>query len=349
MGQPHTAERGAALEIVLAAYFELHQYSVEANVVIEGRSGNAHELDVVARRTDELTEYVTVMEAKSWEARVGKDVVAKLAYVLADVGMHKGIIAAPGGFTSGALTAAGALGIELWDGAELERRLGAATMADAAGGRGSPRPQSTVTILGAHHHLSATAVVSTLKRAARGRFGLAAESVVWQAALWLPVRCVAFRVAGDAPTKRRRVRGSTTSTWVQEVHYDGFAGTLLDAVGPCEERLNVPGRSALTPLVSAADITRPVRKAMTALDRVSTPAAMDRHRNTLDLAGLPADAESVTVEGDVLWHAPVYVGVLAQGQSQRAVVIDGRSGAVSEPYSQSLTANFGAFRERLAG
>ena len=129
VSQTPSAARGAALETLLAGHFTRHGYAVESNLVVEGRSGNAHELDVVARRSDALTDYVTVVEAKSWSNRVGKEVVAKLAYVLADLGLHKGIIAAPGGFSSGATVAARELGIELWDGAELERRLGADVLA----------------------------------------------------------------------------------------------------------------------------------------------------------------------------------------------------------------------------
>lgn len=341
--RPPPAARGAALEGLLGDYFAHHGYRVRTNQVVEGRSGNAHELDVVARRADELTEYVTVVEAKSWDARVGKDVVAKLAYVLADVGMHKGIIAAPGGFTSGALTAAGALGVELWDGAELERRLGAAALADAAGGRARARP--TVSIVGAAHTVSADAATTTLRRLARGRFGMGGESVDWQAPLWMPVRCVAFRVAESTTTSRRR--GQATRTRVHLGYYDGFAGLPLEGVRACEHHLEVPGRSAPAPLVNTVDVTRPIRKAMAALGRVTSPAAVARHRAVLEEAGLPAAAESISVEGDALWHAPMHIGVLSRGPTQRAVAIDGRTGSVSEVYSQALTENFGAFRARL--
>ena len=143
VSQTPSAARGAALETLLAGHFTRHGYAVESNLVVEGRSGNAHELDVVARRSDALTDYVTVVEAKSWNNRVGKEVVAKLAYVLADVGMHKGIIAAPGGLTSGAITAAEALGIEVgtapsWNDASVPPRW--PTLPTAEGSHGSRQP-----------------------------------------------------------------------------------------------------------------------------------------------------------------------------------------------------------------
>ena len=156
------ARRGAALEAVIQAYFARHGYDTQANQVVQGRSGNAHELDVVARRSDTLTEYVTVVEAKAWGARVGKDVVAKLAYVLADLGLHKGIIAAPGGFSSGATVAARELGIELWDGAELERRLGADVLAAAAQGRWAQPPGATATVRGFAHTRSPESAAAIL-------------------------------------------------------------------------------------------------------------------------------------------------------------------------------------------
>ncbi len=347
VSQTPSAARGAALETLLAGHFTRHGYAVESNLVVEGRSGNAHELDVVARRSDALTDYVTVVEAKSWSNRVGKEVVAKLAYVLADVGMHKGIIAAPGGLTSGAITAAEALGIEVWDGAELERRLGATALADAADGRGESRQPATLTVTGDHHRISQARATNVLKRMARGRFGMGGDSLVWQAALWLPVRAIAFRVA-DAGVQGRRHGSGTNRTRVVEVYYDGFSGLPLQCLDPCEVRLDVPGRAALAPLMSAADITRPVGKAMAALARVSTAAAVERHQGTLLGSGLPAEAELITVEHDELWHAPMQVGVLSRGDEQRAVVIDGRTGAAVPEYSHALTANFGAFRDRLS-
>lgn len=343
-----SARRGAALETVLEDYFARHDYATQTNTVWEGRSGNAHELDVVARRSDALTEYVTVVEAKSWEARVGKDVVAKLAYVLADLAMHKGIIAAPGGFTSGATTAAQQLGIELWDGAELERRLGSEVLTAAAQGRSAPPPGATARILGFAHARSPERAAATLRQVARGRLGLGGERVVWRAELWLPVHVVSYRVAEPA-TGRFAARAGASRSRLIDVAYDGLDGVALHDVPLSEDHLEVAARAAVAPLSPVADITRAVRGALGALDRVSSDSAVQRHRSVLDAAGLPEDLLTVTVEGDELHHVPVHVGLLEGGTEQRAVVIDALDGRPWDELSDSFTRRLGEIRARLNG
>ena len=334
---------------MLAAYFAGHGYRVAANLVLQGRSGNAHELDVVARRSDALTEYVSVVEAKSWEARVGKDVVAKLAYVLADLGMHKGIIAAPGGFTSGATTAAHQLGVELWDGAELERRLGADVLAAAAQGRSAPRSQATTEVRAFAHARPADSAAVTLRQLARGRLGLGGERLVWQGALWLPVHVVTYRVADPAPPTRFARRSAASRSRLIEVAYDGLDGVALDGVPLADDHLDVPARAAIAPLVGVGEITRAVRRALDALGRVTSQPAVQRHRAVLDRAGLPDDALTVIVEGDELHHVPVHVGLLEGGDQQRAVVIDALDGRPWDELSDSVTRRLGEVRAHLNG
>ncbi len=343
------AGRGAALEAVIEAYFARHGYDTRSNAVVQGRSGNAHELDVVARRSDALTEYTTVVEAKSWEARVGKDVVAKLAYVLADLGMHKGIIAAPGGFSSGASVAARELGIELWDGADMERRLGADVLAAAAQGRSAPRPGAIATVRAFAHARSPDSAAVVLRQAARGRLGLGAERLVWQGALWLPVHVVAYRVADPAPPTRYARRAGSSRSRILEVAYDGLGGAALDGVPLADHDLEVPARVAIAPLSGVAGITRAVRDALLALGRVTSERSVERHRATLDAAGLPDDALTVIVEGDHLEHVPVYVGLLEGGSDQRAVVIDALDGRPWDELSDSVTRHLGEVRSHLDG
>ncbi|MBK6309788.1 MAG: restriction endonuclease [Candidatus Microthrix sp.] len=343
------ARRGAALEAVIQAYFARHGYDTQANQVVQGRSGNAHELDVVARRSDALTEYVTVVEAKAWGARVGKDVVAKLAYVLADLGLHKGIIAAPGGFSSGATVAARELGIELWDGAELERRLGADVLAAAAQGRWAQPPGATATVRGFAHARSPESAAATLRQAGRGRLGLGGERLVWQAALWLPVHIVTYRVADPAPPARFGRRSGASRSRLFQVAYDGLDGATLQGVPLADDRLEVAARAAIAPLSGVAEITRAVRSALGALQRVTSESAVQRHRAVLDDAGLPDDALTITVEGDGLQHVPVYAGLLEGKADQRAVVIDALDGRPWDELSDSVTRRLGEVRAHLNG
>jgi hypothetical protein len=89
-----THERGRELEQLLGGYLALHNYQVCHNVVIEGRSGARHELDVVGDKSDGLSCFRLVVDCKAWNAAIDKDIVYKPAGVLADLGVAKGVIAA---------------------------------------------------------------------------------------------------------------------------------------------------------------------------------------------------------------------------------------------------------------
>jgi hypothetical protein len=254
---------------------------------------------VVARRSDALTDYVTVVEAKSWSNRVGKEVVAKLAYVLADVGMHKGIIAAPGGsprvrsppprrWASRFGTAPS------WNDASVPPRWPTLPTAEGSHGSRQPdrnrRPPSNLAGTG-HERAEANG---------SGTVGMGGDSLVWQAALWLPVRAIAFRVADAGVQGRRHGSGH---------HPAGRQGN--GGVGPGQHGSG-----------SGAPSRHPARLGAARRGRVDHRRARRAVART---------------------HAS-----LSRGDEQRAVVIDGRTGAAVSEYSHALTANFGAFRDRLS-
>jgi len=123
-------DKGAALEQKVATLLRSMGYDVKTNVIITGRSGARHELDVVGEKSDQLTTFRVAVECKAWEQPIEKDVVAKFSYVLGDIGMREGIVACLGGYRSGAEVAARELGVQLWGPDELQSRLGAVAMSD---------------------------------------------------------------------------------------------------------------------------------------------------------------------------------------------------------------------------
>lgn len=66
---------------------------------VQGKSGLSHQIDVITSHTDGSNTYETAIECKCWKEKVNKDVVMKLAQILEDTGISKGIIVSKSGFT----------------------------------------------------------------------------------------------------------------------------------------------------------------------------------------------------------------------------------------------------------
>ena len=125
---------GRALEERIEAFLSSSGYLTERNVVREGRSGGRHEVDVLASKADGIAEFSVMVECKAWSQPIEKDVVSKVAYVMGDLGLNKGIIVSLAGWRAGAEQAARELGIDLWDSTDLERYLGQVLVAELRGG-----------------------------------------------------------------------------------------------------------------------------------------------------------------------------------------------------------------------
>ena len=66
---------------------------------VQGKSGLNHQIDVITSHADGSNTYETAIECKFWKEKVNKDVVMKLAQILEDTGISKGIIVSKSGFT----------------------------------------------------------------------------------------------------------------------------------------------------------------------------------------------------------------------------------------------------------
>jgi Holliday junction resolvase len=87
-------EKGQELERQIADFFASNGYTVARNAILEGRSGGRHEIDVLAEKSDGITTFRLLIECKAWGSPIEKDVLAKLDYVLRDLGVNKGIVVA---------------------------------------------------------------------------------------------------------------------------------------------------------------------------------------------------------------------------------------------------------------
>jgi Restriction endonuclease len=71
---------------------------------VTGKSGVQHQLDVLTSHSDGIHSYRTAIECKYWKHKVQKDTVTKLAEILEDAQLEKGVIVAKSGFTPDAIT-----------------------------------------------------------------------------------------------------------------------------------------------------------------------------------------------------------------------------------------------------
>ncbi|MDE0333157.1 MAG: restriction endonuclease [Nitrospinae bacterium] len=81
---------------------------------VPGNSGESHQIDVLTSHSAGMHMYKTAIECKDWERRkVGKDVITKLAFILKDSNVDKGVVVSKSGFTSGAKSLAKSENISL--------------------------------------------------------------------------------------------------------------------------------------------------------------------------------------------------------------------------------------------
>jgi hypothetical protein len=66
---------------------------------VRGKSGINHQIDVLTSQSDGTRNYKTAIECKFWNKKINKDTVTKLAAIIEDADIDKGIIVAKSGFT----------------------------------------------------------------------------------------------------------------------------------------------------------------------------------------------------------------------------------------------------------
>lgn len=71
---------------------------------IKGKSQINHQIDILTSHSDGIHDYMTAIECKYWKDNVSKDTVMKLAEILEDAQIHKGVIVSRNGFTEDAVS-----------------------------------------------------------------------------------------------------------------------------------------------------------------------------------------------------------------------------------------------------
>lgn len=95
-------------------------YGEDCKVV--GKSGNAHQIDVLTSQTNGIQFSRTAIECKYLKTKVTKDIVMKILAIINDAGIEKGIIVSKSGFTKDALSFAKEYNIGLVELREIEEK-----------------------------------------------------------------------------------------------------------------------------------------------------------------------------------------------------------------------------------
>ena len=80
---------------------------------VQGKSGERHQIDILASHDDGVHTYRTAIECKYWNKKVSKAQALELSGKIDDANIEKGILVSKCGFTRGAVTIAKSKGISL--------------------------------------------------------------------------------------------------------------------------------------------------------------------------------------------------------------------------------------------
>lgn len=70
---------------------------------VKGKSGVEHQIDVLTSHSDGIHTYKTAIECKYWKDTINKDIIMKVAEIIEDAAINKGVIVSKQGFTPDAI------------------------------------------------------------------------------------------------------------------------------------------------------------------------------------------------------------------------------------------------------
>lgn len=89
---------------------------------VKGKSGVSHQIDVLTSHSDGVNNYQTAIECKYWGKKVNKEIVMKIAEIIEDSGISKGVVVSKMGFTEDGISYAEHKNIGLVELREIEKR-----------------------------------------------------------------------------------------------------------------------------------------------------------------------------------------------------------------------------------
>lgn len=327
-----SSAKGANLEQQMATYFRLNGYDVDTNVRLEGRSGARHEIDVLAKKSDGITEFVLALECKAWAEPIEKDVVSKLSMVISDTGINKGIIVALQGWRSGAEKTAIQEKIELWGPDELIQRLGSVALAEL----NMPTNNRYSIDVISEARASEPSMRAIIDGETRGLLGLGREDEVWAKLIWIPFHLLELHQSTLVKEFLRKPTVKVTPVWAMHNALND-AHFITMSVSPTIT--SEQAESVIPPKTKAKAIAANFVSTLKKFHEVTTDSAKVRYREKLIELGLSANLENLSVENVSLVHHPFFVGLFHRRGNDRFVAVDAYTGKLDEAMSQTLTEN----------
>ena len=332
--------KGARLEQQVASYFRVNGYEADTNVRREGKSGGSHEIDVLAKKSDGITDITIAVECKAWSQPIEKDVVSKLSMVIGDLGINKGIIVSLQGWRSGAETAARQEGIELWGPAELAQRLGSVAVAELNGATANQYQ-----VLGIQGKMvSDTDLSLALERESRGFMGMGREEEVWAGLVYVPFHLVELHHATVVKEFLRKPAVKMTPVFGL---YNALDDSWFASYDAEPQYTSIEAPYVLPAKTKAKSLAASLVAAVKRAHEVTTSSALARHQEKLKTLGLPLNLENLSAERMLVVHYPFYLGLFRRRSNERIVAVEVFRGKYHPLVSTTLTANMGFVTKAL--
>ena len=330
-------DKGRELERKIEESLKLNGYSTERNVILEGRSGAKHEVDILAEKSDGITRFRIMVECKAWNKPIEKDVVSKVAYVMRDLGLNKAIIVSLMGWRAGAEKAAEELGIELWGREEIEQKLGRVALAELE------VSEFKKTVEGLPLEVSYDHAVSLVKKESKGGlFGLGREEVTLLTFVWLPCYILEISYSKQEGLVKKNIR--TLKTWNV---YDALSGKWLYSMKREPPLKIIEAEKVIQPKIKGTKIKSLIKKAFKKYKEVVTPRSKERYANKLASLGIPLESIEISIDSVKEAYFPYYIALLRKDGKERMIAVDGILGDLNKIVGTVLTTNLSYVLEAL--
>jgi hypothetical protein len=321
-------EKGHELERKIEKFFQLNGYKTQRNVVLEGKSGGKHEIDILAEKSDGITTFRVMVECKAWDKPIEKDVISKASYVMRDLGLNKAIVVSLKGWRIGAEKSANELGVELWGRDEIEQKLGKIAIAELETIEFKKVVKGFPLVVKEEH------IKPLIERERKGVLGLGKEEIIWTKIIWLP--CYLFQISCSREEGIVRKSIKTTKIWNL---YDAVMGNWVARFEnePFLEEIEV--ENIIQPKIKPSIIKNDLLKIFKKYMEVTTVKATAKYGKMLEHRGIQLPVTSLNVDNITELFYPFYISLLRKNGKERIIAVDGVNGNISKAVETALTAN----------
>jgi uncharacterized protein with GYD domain len=324
----------------VADYLSRHGYRVATSVSLRGRSGASYDLDVLAEKSDDVTSFRMLVDCKSWDTPLDKQVLAGVHMAMTDLGINKAIVISAKGWRTATDAGAKRLGIELWGPVEVEGRIG-------GGGGPQEGPPGRGPVTGFPVSVAREQAEQVIRRQSRGVLGMGGEEVAWFRQYWLPFYRLKVRHSREDKERFRRPTLRTREFWNV---YEGLSGSLYDQWEGEPGNAPVNPDRLIRPRLPGLQIVNEIEEAARRYNEAPSPEATARYEERLTGLGIELPVSFFDLSTPSEMYIPFYLALLrSRGAEHRIVAVDATNGAFSEDISRIAMMNIDHIVDSAAG